>query len=190
MTHSIDAPFFERLKALYDRMDKTWESAAAHYGFVCRGCQENCCETEFYHHTHIERDYLISGLATLARPVVEDIQSRAVAVCATRATAEPTRPPLRVMCPLNSDGLCRLYRFRPMICRLHGIPHELTRPGAIPLRQPGCKAGEHLFDRATYHRFDRTPFYTEMAQIEMDYRQATNSRARLRLTIAEMVVPR
>lgn len=185
-----DAPFFERLAALYTRMDEAWERAAAHYGFVCRGCSENCCETEFYHHTHIERNYLISGMATLTPATITDVQTKAAAVCETRAAAEPTREPLRVMCPLNGDGLCRLYRFRPMICRLHGIPHELTRPGATPVQQPGCRAGAHLFDSTTYHRFDRTPFYTEMAQIEMDYRRATNNQTRLKLTIAEMVLPR
>lgn len=190
MISPTDTPFFKRLTALYARMDEAWKTAAAHYGFVCRGCPENCCETEFYHHTHIERNYLLSGLATLALPMVETIQAKAVDVCKARAATEVTGEPLRVMCPLNSDGLCQLYRFRPMICRLHGIPHELTRPGVIPSRQPGCRAGGHLFDSASYHQFDRTPFYTEMAQIEMDYRRATNNQTRLKLTIAEMVLPR
>ena len=145
MTHPTDAPFFKRLETLYARMDEAWETAATHYGFVCRGCPENCCETEFYHHTHIEQNYLISGMATLAPATVEAIQAKAVTVCEARAAAEPTREPLRVMCPLNSNSLCRLYTFRPMICRLHGIPHELTKPGATPVQQPGCRAGGPSF---------------------------------------------
>ncbi len=187
MTDPIDAPFFQRLSRLYARMDKAWSTAADHYGFVCRGCPENCCETEFYHHTYIERDYLLAGMAALDPATTKTIQAKAVDVCETRA--EPSRDLLRVMCPINSSGLCRLYAFRPMICRLHGIPHELAAPGGSPRRQQGCQAGARLFNAATYFKFDRTPFYTEMAQIEMDYRRATNNTARLRLTVAEMVLP-
>ena len=181
--------FFERIKNLYARMDEAWDIAAAHYGFVCRGCADNCCATEFYHYTYIERDYLLSGLKTLTASRVETIREKAKAVCAARDGAKPSERPIRVMCPLNSSGLCELYKFRPMICRLHGIPHELKKPGSEPVRKPGCLDGTPLFNANSYYKFDRTPLYGEMAKIEMDYRDSTGSRARIKQTIAEMLLP-
>lgn len=178
---------FERLAALYARMDEAWKAAAAHYGFICRGCADNCCETEFYHYTYIEKHYLLSGLKTLPLPSIETIKKKAKAACTARDETRPVERPVRVMCPLNSNGLCQLYKFRPMICRLHGIPHELKNPGANPVRQPGCADGTPLFKAATYFKFDRTPLYTAMAKIEMEYRSSTDNRTRIKQTIAEML---
>lgn len=187
MNDQIQTPFFERLETLYASMDKAWENAAAHYGFVCRGCTDNCCATEFYHYTYIERNYLLSGLKTLTDSKIEAIKKKAKEVCTARAEAKPAERPIRVMCPLNSNGLCQLYKFRPMICRLHGIPHELKKPGSESVRQPGCLDGTPLFNATTYYEFDRTPIYTEMAKIEMEYRHSTGSQARIKETIAEIV---
>ena len=84
-----------------------------------------------------------------------------------------------------------LYAFRPMICRLHGIPHELHRPGGNVIKNPGCNA---FFDQcrksgtSAYIRFDRTPFYRQMAILEKDLRQATGYTDKIKLTIAQMLV--
>jgi Fe-S-cluster containining protein len=91
------------------------------------------------------------------------------------------------MCPLNSNGLCQLYKFRPMICRLHGIPHELKKTGAEPVRHPGCLDGTPLFNTTAYYKFDRTPLYAEMAKLEMEYRLSTDNQTRIKQTIAEIL---
>ncbi|MCP4114470.1 MAG: hypothetical protein GY737_03550 [Desulfobacteraceae bacterium] len=188
MTDTIHTPFFKQLSTLYARMDTVWTAAADHYGFHCRGCVDNCCETEFHHHTHIEKQYLLSGLDTLDKETAAEIQTRAATVCEQRAEAGKTNAPAKIMCPLNTDGLCRLYDFRPMICRLHGIPHELHRPGAFPMKGPGCEAGEPFFSATDYQTFDRTPFYSSMARLEMEYRTAVAPPGRIRETIAEMLI--
>ncbi|MBF0573595.1 MAG: hypothetical protein HQK69_07535 [Desulfamplus sp.] len=114
------------------------------------------------------------------------------------------------MCPLNQDGKCILYKYRPMICRLHGIPHELVKPASYLLSSntkpisdinstlisdtntvlsPGCNDGSELFSAKGYIKFDRTPFYSEMAAIEKEYLIATIGRAvRNRQTIAQMLI--
>jgi Fe-S-cluster containining protein len=96
----------------------------------------------------------------------------------------------RVMCPLNFNGLCGLYDHRPMICRLHGIPHRLHKPGGPEQKGPGCgrfhketQAGDHYG-----HEFDRTEFYSGMAAIEIGLRRRLNFRGRYRKTIADMVL--
>lgn len=180
---------FERLATLYACMDKAWETAAAHYGFVCKGCADNCCATEFYHYTYIEKHYLISGLKTLTLSDVETIKGKAKTACTARDEAKPAERPIRVMCPLNSSGLCQLYKFRPMICRLHGIPHELKKPGTPPVRHQGCPDGTPLFKARAYYKFDRTPLYSELAKIEMEYRRSTGNQTRMRQSIAEMLIP-
>lgn len=187
MIHKIQAPFFKRLETLYAQMDTAWEKAAAHYGFVCRGCANSCCATEFYHYTYIEIHYLLKGVETLKAPMIKTIREKAKAACTAIAEAKATGQPVRVMCPLNNNGLCRLYKYRPMICRLHGIPHELKKPEATPVRHPGCTDGTPLFNAGTYYRFDRTPIYAEMAKLEMEYRSSTDNQARIRQTIAKII---
>ena len=75
-----------------------------------------------------------------------------------------------------------------MICRLHGISHELRKPGQNIIRGPGCG----MFDRGcsdkSYLKFDRTPFYFEMAKLESELKQAVDLSGRVKMTIAEMIV--
>jgi Fe-S-cluster containining protein len=95
------------------------------------------------------------------------------------------------MCPLNRDGQCVAYPYRPMICRLHGIPHELHRPGGKIIKNPGCDSFfDQCRDRGTteYIRFDRTPFYQQMAMLEKELRQETGYAEKIKLTIAQMLV--
>ncbi|MFO7886014.1 MAG: hypothetical protein R6U68_14455 [Desulfobacteraceae bacterium] len=180
--------FFAQLSNLYKMMDNAWDEAASHYGFKCRGCGENCCETNFYHHTLIEKQYLLKGFAGLDRDLVKKIRDSAARVCEKRAEARLSQENIRIMCPLNKDGWCLLYAYRPMICRLHGIPHELCRPGSSVVRMPGCSAGEPLFKARPYFKFDRTVFYSRMAELEMAFRQFTGKREKIKQTVAEMLL--
>ncbi|MBF0301488.1 MAG: hypothetical protein HQK73_00475 [Desulfamplus sp.] len=197
---------FERLSNLYTKMDRAWDKTASLYGFKCNGCDENCCETEFYHHTLVEKAYLLKAFDKLPVPAVIAAKKRAQKVCTKRDIAAKKGESIRVMCPLNQDGKCILYNFRPMICRLHGIPHEILKPSqssvsssvlppslnSIPnpaVLNPGCKVGYELFNASGYIKFDRTPFYSEMAAIEKDYLTKVIGRVtRIRQTIAQMLV--
>ena len=74
-----------------------------------------------------------------------------------------------------------------MICRLHGIPHELHTPGRDIICQPGCEAFSEQFGEKDYHRFDRTPFYLELASLEKDLKQAADITTKIKMTIADML---
>jgi Fe-S-cluster containining protein len=195
LTHlpvKIDDPiltaFFDRLYGIFADMDRQYAEAAKHYGFHCSGCEDNCCRTRFFHHTYLEFLYIHAGLNTLDLPRRQAIQSRAAWVCRETAKAVQKERPVRLMCPLNSDGLCMLYAYRPMICRLHGISHELRKPGQNVIHGSGCGMFDRRCSNQSYHKFDRTPFYFKMARVEGEFKQAIGLSERIKMTIAEMIM--
>ena len=176
------------LETLFSSMDRAYDQVAKAYGFHCPGCADNCCLTRFHHHTLLEYLYLKKGLAGLASDTFDDAMARAENVVARTREMEDRGETPRIMCPLNQDGLCLIYRFRPMICRLHGLAHELRKPGHDPVRSQGCDLFTDLTRSMDYIPFDRTPFYMDMALLERKLREATGIRDRLRHTIAEMML--
>ena len=149
--------FFDRLQLTFADMDRQYGTAAEYYKFHCNGCEDNCCRTRFYHHTYLEYLYIHAGLNKLGPQIQQEIQSRAAVVCRETAKADEKTMPVRLMCPLNFDGRCILYRHRPMICRLHGVSHELRKPGQNVIRGPGCKMFDLRCSDKGYRKFDRTP---------------------------------
>jgi hypothetical protein len=75
-----------------------------------------------------------------------------------------------------------------MICRLHGIPYELRKPGQPTVHGPGCGDFDKQCPDPSYIQFDRTPFYFEMARLENEFKQAAGLTGRIKMTIAEMVM--
>ncbi|MBF0242642.1 MAG: hypothetical protein HQK64_09235 [Desulfamplus sp.] len=181
---------FKQLENLYLEMDRAWEQVAILYGFQCNGCDENCCETEFFHHTFVEKDYLLKGFNELLPPQIIAAKKRAKKVSTKRAIASKKGESIRIMCPLNQEQKCIIYKFRPMICRLHGLPHELLKSNSLnPILSSGCKAGSEIFDQAGYIKFDRTPFYLKMAEIEKEYlNRVVGKFVRNKETIAQMLL--
>ncbi|BBO85134.1 hypothetical protein DSCO28_57000 [Desulfosarcina ovata subsp. sediminis] len=183
-------PLLDELQNLFQEMDRAYDAVATRYGFKCNGCKNNCCLTRFYHHTLLERLYLLEGVRTLSIDARMALGEQARTVNRRLARADREGRSLRIMCPLNEDGRCRLYAYRPMICRLHGIPHELHPPGGRIARNPGCDA---FFEqcrnqgRTNYIPFDRTPFYRKMAILEKALRNQMRYTDKIRLTIAEML---
>ena len=180
--------FLERLKEIFTAMDQAYQAAADLYHFSCGGCDDSCCRTRFYHHTYLEYFYLLKGYRTLEREKMNEIQNRARRVCDELETADEKGEKVRRMCPINFDGLCSLYEYRPMICRLHGIPHELHKPDRDVVFGTGCDVFSRHCGQEQYHVFDRTPFYYEMAELENKLKQATGITAKIKMTVAEMIV--
>lgn len=178
--------FFSKLAELYAEMDQAYDQAAAAYGFDCKGCSDNCCQTRFYHHTHIETAYLLSGFSRLEALRQEKVYRRSEEIVAAQRKNLPGAD--RLMCPVNMDGWCLLYAYRPMICRLHGLAHELHLPGKGKTFGSGCGEFEHLCGDQTYVPFDRTPFYTKMAALEQEFKTYAGIKTRLKKTVAEMIV--
>ena len=180
--------YFDRLQAIFADMDRKYGKAADYYGFQCRGCEDNCCLTRFYHHTYLEYLFILRGFNALEPSIRHTIQAKAESVCRQTQVADNKGLPVRLMCPLNKDGMCALYHYRPMICRLHGIPHELHKPGRSIVRGPGCGEFDNQSSDKPYIKFDRTRFYFEMAGLENEFKRATGLSGRIKLTIAEMII--
>jgi len=191
-TQRIDVPFWnqpiERLKKIYAAMDNAYRRAAENYGFSCEGCPDNCCQSRFYHHTVIEHVYLLEGLKALTNKRQRDVKLRARGIVDQISGGEPGKGTLRLMCPLNFNELCILYPYRPMICRLHGIPHELKKPGQGALFGPGCATFDQRCGHKGYFSFDRTPFYRKLAVLEQEVRQSLGYDGKIRMTVAEMIL--
>jgi Fe-S-cluster containining protein len=165
-------------------MDAAYTAAAAGYGFVCTGCEESCCRTRFHHHTLLES----AGLRDAFERLPSGLQAQSLRRAEKWLAAQADEGGLQPFCPLNREGRCLLYADRPMICRLHGIPHELGRPGKDAQRSPGCREFDRRCSGMGYRRFDRTPLYAELARLESEFQQALGRRRRFKHTIAEMLL--
>jgi len=175
----------DNLANIFRKMDETYEAAASSYGFICSGCENSCCWTRFYHYTLIEFFYLFDGFQALnpiERQILHTRSFNAV------SKMESPLPGQRVMCPLNEAGRCGLYVYRPMICRLHGIPHELNHPLKGRCRGPGCCEFENRCGDKPYIPFDRTQLYSDLAEIEKTFRLQTGWHEKIRMTIAEILL--
>ena len=186
-SESVAPDFIDRLEKIYAAMDHAYNSVAGHYDFTCDRCRDNCCRTRFYHHTIIEYTYIIEGLKTLTPDKQNEVKSRAITVVDKTTGAEDKAAPVRLMCPLNFDELCIVYPHRPMICRLHGLPHELSKPGQKTIYGPGCGTFDRRCGHMGYFEFDRTPFYLELAQLEQVVKQALGITEKFKMTVAEMI---
>jgi len=177
--------FFEELAALYNDMDRAYDEAADYYGFKCSDCDDNCCLTRFYHHTYIEQLYLLNGFFALDSGLQERIQRRSQAVNQQICEAETQGNIPRIMCALNEQGRCLLYAHRPMICRLHGIPHELKPPGKQPVFAPGCAEFDRRCSDKKYKTLDRTMFYIALAGLEQRFKEAFGFSGKFKKTVSE-----
>jgi len=179
---------FKSLCETYTQMDQAWDTIARNYGFQCNGCNDNCCKSLFFHHTKVEKAYLRHGFSLLDTKTQKKILGNAKNYLEKTFQEAGVEKSKKIMCPVNENGSCLLYPFRPMICRLHGLPHELCRPNASKIMGPGCDAGN--FEDKPYIAFDRTPFYREMARIEISFCSTTGQAGRIKETIAHMLTTR
>jgi len=180
--------FLKQLRAIYASMDLKYSEASAYYGFNCTGCEDNCCMTRFYHHTVLEYLCILEGFHILDPEKQTETRAKALEVRRKSVEADRKGKPIRQMCPLNYDGNCILYSSRPMICRLHGIPHELHKPGQGIAYGLGCEPFSKYCSEKDYYRFDRTPFYIKMASLEKDLKQAAGITTKLKMTVADMLI--
>ncbi len=169
-------------------MDRKYQEAADYYGLNCKGCEDNCCLTRFYHHTLIEYLYIREGFNGLENKKQIEVKQRSLAVCRKTDEADKKGRPARQMCPVNFESLCVLYPYRPMICRLHGIPHELHRADQGIINSPGCDTFALKCSGKKRFKFDRTPFYMQIAALEKAMKQAAGMTQKIKMTVAQMIV--
>lgn len=178
--------FFSRLAEIYKAIDAAYHEAQHYYKFSCNGCMDNCCATKFYHHTLIEELYLAEGLKSFDEKTKESLVARAKEVIDIHKSSPED---VRIMCPANEKGLCILYEYRPMICRIHGVPFELHKMDLTVENGQGCY--RFLTENAAKEkglRIDRTRFYFSMAGLEKKVREYFNFSGRYKKTTAEMIV--
>lgn len=173
---------------LFQHIDQAYAHGAEQSGFVCKGCQDNCCRTHFYHHTLVEVLSIHSGLRALPVDRRRRIRAAAEAVIKKITERQRRQESISVMCPLNEKERCVLYEQRPMICRLHGIPHALRRPDGQPRTGPGCDDFYRQCGRGAAATLDRTPLYMAMADLEHRLREKLNYRQKIKMTVAEIIV--
>ena len=110
-------PGLENYLALLDRVDELCRRTASRFDshITCRpGCDACCRHLSIF---AVEAAALGRALDALPEPDAASI----------RRAAELTGP--EDPCPLLHDGLCLLYRARPIICRTHGLPLLISRDG-------------------------------------------------------------
>ncbi len=178
----------DRIIAVYAQMDAAYEAVAGHFGFVCDGCEDNCCRTRFRHHTLIEVAYLIEGFEALDSGLRHRVAEQARVYRRTLRDAEIRGRPFRHWCPLNQAGRCILYAHRPMICRLHGLPHIMRHPARGLIQGAGC----HMFEIEGRNKaprpLDRSGIYQDLARLEQTVRRASGWRAPISMTVADMLL--
>ena len=187
MNLQVPESYFRRLARLYSRMDEAFSRVARLAGFQCRGCEDNCCRSLFYHHTYLEYFYLKQGLQTLDPGRRLALERLALDISARTDEALAAGGPPRLMCPLNEAGRCGLYEYRPMICRLHGIAHRMRLPDGRILRGPGCADFEARCASRGGEVMERTPFYQDMADLEQALRRELGLNRKIRMTVARMI---
>lgn len=181
------ADILSDIKSLYEKMQSAYASVANHYDFTCQGCTENCCTQRFFHYTWAEHLYLLEGMRNADKELAGEIVLRARGVVSAYAKEEDPLAPEPLMCPVNFDGLCSLYEHRPMICRMHGLPHRVRNPQGHESREGGCGRFEAMGIKVDW-RVNRSPHYTALARIESQLRKERMLTGNLRLTTAEMII--
>lgn len=180
----------KRVEKLYAEMEAAYDSVADQLEFSCQGCSDNCCDSYFLHHTYLEWCYLWIGFRELAEDKQLEILHRAQQYIKEVEAAQRNDERPQVMCPLNENGLCIVYKYRLMVCRTHGVPAAITRPDGKKLHFPGCFRCQELQEEdSTSLVVERTPMLRQLALMENEL--LDNKRhlyAKVRLTIAEMLV--
>ncbi len=181
------------LEDIYQKLQQEYERVAGVLDFSCSGCPDNCCDSYFLHHTYVEWAYFQLGIRQLALQRQQTLFARATSYLeqCERELEAGIRP--QIMCPLNEEGLCALYKYRFLVCRTHGVPATMTRPDGQTLRFPGCFRCRELVDvrygRKPSPSVERTPLLRRLALLENEFLQ--NKRhllPKVKLTIAEMLV--
>ena len=179
----------QALAVLFEDMDRAYRRVAGLHHLDCQGCPDNCCRTLFHHHTLVEVLYVYTGLCSpQAVEQRAECFRRAQAFQCAQAKAAAGQVPSRAWCPLSQQARCRLYAFRPMICRLHGVPNRFRHPVRGWVSGPGCHRLPPSLPAAPDQWLDRTPFSERLADIERRLRTRLAFHARVRMTLADMLI--
>ncbi|WP_448589857.1 YkgJ family cysteine cluster protein [Thermodesulfobium sp.] len=176
------------IEKLYKEVEDEFEKIGRYYDFSCFGCTSNCCTTLFYHYTFVEEFILQYGLSKLENDKKLLILENSRKYLLSKESYNG-KEKFKMMCPANKDGLCMIYEYRPMICRIHGIPSKLVFPNGRIDFYKGCEVLASKFLEFPYV-LDRTPFFKNLSLLEIDFRKRINKPIKIKFkkTIAEMIL--
>ena len=88
------------------------------YIFCKAGCS-SCCEKGEYPFTEIEFAYLMLGVQTLSKDIIQKIEANIVKLKKDKKNCRDRK--FLHACPFLIDKKCSLYDYRGIICRSHGL---------------------------------------------------------------------
>ena len=192
MILTMDEVLLRKIEVLYRDMEQSYDATANELGLTCVGCPDNCCDSYFLHFTYIEWCYLWYGLNTLDEEKRQQIIKRAVSYeeQSQQQLTRGDRP--RIMCPLNEEGRCILYKHRLMVCRTHGVPAQMTRPDGQKMSFPGCFRCQEIIDLREDKQspvvMERTHLLRRLVELEQRLLDGKRSLLpKVRLTISGML---
>ena len=190
----LDDVLSAEVASIYAAMEAEYDTVAKAINFSCDGCPDNCCDSYFQHHTYTEWAYLFQGIREQSEEKQEAIMERAKRYLLDCAAAEAKDERPQVMCPLNEDGRCILYKHRLMVCRTHGVPAVMRRPDGQKLAFPGCFRCQAIVKKKYVHdseapQMERTPLLQRLVAVERELMgEKIHLIPRVKLTIAQMLI--
>lgn len=183
----------KELENIYTELQQEYERVAGELQFSCTGCPDNCCDSYFLHHTYAEWSYLWEGVRALEKKEQDALIDRAKAYLTACEKAEQQGERPQVMCPVNKDGLCQLYKHRLLVCRTHGVPAKMTRPDGQSMQFPGCFRCQEIVETKGLKNVlipvERTPLLRRLAMLENSLlSMKRHLHPKVKFTIAEMLV--
>ncbi|RMG01270.1 MAG: hypothetical protein D6726_09835 [Nitrospirae bacterium] len=180
--------YTDRLIEVYKKLDDEYRLVADEYeGFSCEGCESICCDQVFIHLTLIEHFHLLEGFRKLPAKRREEILERAEEYNRGFSATSSPEENFRMLCPLCEYSRCTLHPYRPLLCRVYGLPGKLVKPSGEELLFDGCARFKKKFSRVEL-RLNRTEFFASVAEIEKDLRKALAYFQRYRKTVAQMLL--
>ncbi len=179
---------------IYAAMESEYNAVAKAIKFSCDGCPDNCCDSYFQHHTYTEWAYLFQGFRAQSEEKQQEIMERSKRYILDCAAAEAHKKRPQVMCPLNEEGRCILYKHRLMVCRTHGVPAAMRRPDGQTLNFPGCFRCQEIVQKKYVHdseapQMERTSLLQRLVAVERELMgNKIHLLPRVKLTIAQMLV--
>ena len=180
-----------------------WESEFARnkkeYGerIHCRrGCTD-CC-SQMFQITEIEAAYISQAVKRFLPKERENLRERARRYEAQRECLLTNRnvpdawgslppPGLRLACPALEDGACRIYEFRPLICRKYGIPlYNPRKPHQLFACELNFPPGEEL--EVTELVQIQTAIHGRWSEVQAEYNASGGNRDPKPITVARAIL--
>lgn len=188
-----------RFLEICNAVDQEFARNRSLYGerIQCRpGCYD-CCG-QLFQITELEAACISRGFKGLDPAVRERLAARARPYLEERgklvaARGEPeawgSLPPVgtRLPCPALEDGVCRIYEFRPLICRKFGIPlYNPDKPDRVFACELNFQDGEAIDDPQLVQI--QTGIHEQWRQVQRDYNDAGKRRDPEPITVARAIL--